>query len=160
MTTNSNEKTTNGHGLEHICYADLDKKQREAYHYQKVTAIIADYGFICTWQHADWHGADFIAVGVNGEVLKVQLKSGGFGIYKKYLDYEDLWMLFPNCGDWYLIKHKELVDKVGETTKRLGSNGWKKENGSCTISSAKIRIPRKLEASLKEYKFVVPTSQE
>ena len=53
------EKTENGHGLKHIRYSDLDNKQREAYHYQKVAAILADYGFICTWQNADWHGADF-----------------------------------------------------------------------------------------------------
>lgn len=139
----------NGHGLKHICYSDLDNKQREAYHYQKVAAILADYGFICTWQNADWHGADFIAVGVQGKVLKVQLKSGGFEINKKYGDYENLWMLFLNCGDWYLIQHKELVDKAGEHTNMLNTKSWK-ERGRYTISSA---IPRKLAESLEEHKI-------
>ena len=142
----------NGHGLKHIDYSDLDTKQREAYHYQKVSAILADYGFICTWQSADWHGADFIAVGVKGKVLKIQLKSGGFGIYKKYSDYKDLWMLFQSGEDWYLIKHEELIDKAGETTNMLNTKSWK-ERGYYTISST---IPRKLEESLKGYKIKMP----
>ena len=149
MRANSNSRIANGHSLKHICYLDLDNKQREAYHYQKVSAILADYGFICTWQNADWHGADFIAVGVKGEVLKVQLKSGGFEINKKYCDYKDLWMLFLSGRDWYLIKHTELLDKVGENTNYLNTNSWK-ERGIYTVSSA---IPSKLEKSLKEYKI-------
>lgn len=144
----------NGHGLEHISYSAMDSKQREVYHYQKVSAILADYGFVCTWLSADWKGADFIAVGVSGEVLRVQLKSGGFEINRKYCGYNDLWMLFPDRGDWYLIKHKDLVEKACQTTTMLNTKSWK-DKGKYVISSAdpKRRIPIKLKESLEGYKI-------
>ena len=143
-----------GHGLKPICLSDLDNKQREAYHYQKVSAILADYGLTCTWLIADWRGADFVAVGVDGTVLKIQLKSGGYEINKKYCAFKDLWMLFPNGEDWYLIKHNDLVMKAGKTTNFLNTKAWT-ENGKFTISSAdpKRPIPNQLEKSLSKYKI-------
>ena len=151
ITANSEGGEKNGHGLTHICYSNLNNRQREALHFQKISAILADYGFVCTWLTADRRGADFIAVRTNGKALKVQLTSGGFEINKKYDNCEDLWMLFPNFQDWYLIKHKDLVEKAGETTKFLESRLWK-EKGMYTISSrARSRIPPKLEQSLKNY---------
>ncbi len=143
-----------GHGLIHREYDELEKDQREAYHYQKVAAILADYGFICSWQIADWRGADFLAHGIGGEILKVQLKSGGFEINKKYCDCEDLWMLFPNGPDWYLIKHKELVELVGEHTVWLNSDVWENK-GKYTKSSANLRrkIPPKLTEALEGFKI-------
>ena len=141
-----------GHGLKPICLSDLDNKQREAYHYQKVSAILADYGFTCTWLTADWRGADFVAIGVDGTVLKIQLKSGGFEINEKYCAFRDLWMLFPNGGDWYLIKHNDLIKKAGKETNFLKTKAWT-ENGKYTIPNAKGRIPSQLEKSLSKYKI-------
>ena len=144
----------NGHGLKRVAFSKLNNKQKEAYSYQKASAMLADYGFACTWLIADWHGADFIAVDGNGAVLRVQLKSGGYEINGKYCAYKDLWMLFPNDEDWYLIKHCELVKKAGETTKHLESDSWKKK-GRFSISSLnpKRRLPRQLQDALKGYKI-------
>lgn len=145
----------NGHGLKRICYSELDNKQKEAYSYQIVSAMLADYGFACTWLIADWRGADFIAVGVDGTVLKVQLKSGGYEINKKYCAFKDLWMLFPDGEDWYLIKHHDLVEIADETTKHLESDSWKGKEGKYSISSSdpKRPIPSQLKEALKGYKI-------
>ena len=144
----------NGHGLKRICLSALDNKQREAYHYQKVSAMLADYGLTCTWLIADWRGADFVAIGVDGTVLKIQLKSGGYEINKKFCAFKDLWMLFPNGEDWYLIKHKDLVEKAGKTTDHLEADSWTKK-GKYSISSAnpKRPIPSQLKEALKGYKI-------
>jgi hypothetical protein len=58
-----------------ISYDELDGKQKEAYNLQKVSAILADIGFVTIRMTSDWGGADFIAQHLNGVFLKVQLKS-------------------------------------------------------------------------------------
>jgi len=142
-----------GHGLKRTA-SKLTKKQKEVYAYQKVSAILADYGFECTWLINDWHGADFLAVDSHGTVLKVQLKSGGYEINKKFCEYKDLWMLFPNGDDWYLVKHHDLVEMAGEKTNQLKSSSWK-EKGRFSISSAnpKRPMPSQLVEALKGYKI-------
>ena len=95
------------------------------------------------WLIADWRGADFVAVGVDGTVLNIQLKSGGYEINRKYCAYMDLWMLFRQLEDWYLIKHCDLVKKADETTKQLKTQAWK-EKGKFTIP-AKHPLPRQLQ---------------
>lgn len=143
-----------GHGLIRIAFSALDNKQREAYHYHKVCGMLADYGLTCTWLIADWRGADFVAVGLDGTALPIQLKSGGYEINEKYRAYTDLWMLFPNGEDWYFIKHHDLVEIAGRTTNQLQSKAWT-ETGKYSISSAnpKRRIPSQLAESLHPYKI-------
>lgn len=58
-----------------IEYKSLNPRQQENYNFQKVSAILADYGFSTIRLSDDWQGADFIANHVDGETfLKVQLK--------------------------------------------------------------------------------------
>lgn len=66
-----------------IAYESLNARQKESYNFQKVSAALADYGFITIKLSDDWHGADFIAQHLSGETLKVQLK-GRLSFYKKY----------------------------------------------------------------------------
>lgn len=141
----------NGHGLNRICYSALNHKQREVYHYHKVSAILADYGFQCTWLIDDWRGADFVAVGVDGTARLIQLKSGGYEINKKFCEYKDLWMLFQQREDWYLIKHCDLVKKADETTNQLNGKAWK-EDGRFVIPRANP-LPSPLEEALRNYKI-------
>ncbi|WP_166443093.1 hypothetical protein [Phragmitibacter flavus] len=49
-----------------ISYKDLNAKQQEIYNFQKVAAILADYGFNCIKLADDWQGVDFLAYHVNG----------------------------------------------------------------------------------------------
>ena len=50
-----------GLGWERVDYDSLNAKQQEAYNFQKVSAVLADYGFNCIKLTDDWNGADFLA---------------------------------------------------------------------------------------------------
>ena len=77
-------------------YKKLNSRQQEAYNFQKVSAVLADYGFVTIRLSSDWRGADFIAQHVDGlTFLKVQLK-GRLSFDKKYHG-RDLYICFPNC---------------------------------------------------------------
>jgi hypothetical protein len=73
--------------LEPIEYDALNAKQKENYNFQKVSAVLADYGFVTFRLNDDWQGADFIALHVYGKTLKVQLKSR-LDFDKKYMGKE------------------------------------------------------------------------
>ena len=93
-----------------INYNDLRPKQQEIYNFQKVAAILADYGFNCIKLADDWQGADFLAYHKDSDrTLKVQLK-GRVTIDKKYQD-KDIWMAFPINEYWYLVEHSKLLEK-------------------------------------------------
>lgn len=61
------------HSFERVTYDSLNARQQEAYNFQKVSAVLADYGFVTIRLTSDWQGADFIAQHKDGEFLKVQL---------------------------------------------------------------------------------------
>jgi hypothetical protein len=103
--------------MKKINYADFKKngKQIETYNFQKVSAILADYGFATLRLSDDWQGADFLAVHIDGKtVMKVQLKSR-LTFDKKYVG-KDLFVCFPYCKrnsedvHWYLFNHDEMLD--------------------------------------------------
>ena len=55
-----------------VDYKKLNARQKENYNFQKVSAFLADYGYVTLRLSDDWQGADFIAYHVNGEsFLKV-----------------------------------------------------------------------------------------
>ena len=61
--------------FEKIRYEDLNAKQKEIYNFQKVSALLADYGFTTIKLADDWNGADFLALHCAGKMtLIVQLK--------------------------------------------------------------------------------------
>lgn len=62
--------------LAKIEYFRLNARQKENYNFLKVSAVLADYGYMTMRVSADWQGADFIAQHIDGTTsLKVQLKS-------------------------------------------------------------------------------------
>lgn len=108
-------------GLQRINYSELNARQKEIYNFQKLAAILADYGFNCIKMSDDWQGADFLADHMNGgQTLRVQLKAR-LTISRKY-EGRNLYVGFPAAGNWYLAPHDELVDFVGKTTKWLKQN--------------------------------------
>jgi len=110
--------------LKHIRYTDLNSRQREIYNFQKVAAILADYGFNCIKLADDWQGADFLAYHIDGNnTLKVQLK-GRLNIEKKYRG-KNLFMAFPCKDSWYLIEHDLLVDLIEKNANWLNTLSWK-----------------------------------
>ena len=58
-----------------VTYEDLKPKQKENYNFAKISAVLADYGYVTMRISDDWEGADFIAHHHDGTFLKVQLKS-------------------------------------------------------------------------------------
>jgi hypothetical protein len=106
-----------------INFTDLNARQKEIYNFQKVAALLADYGFNCIKLADDWGGADFLAYHKDGlDTLKVQLK-GRITINRKYVD-KDIYMTFPADGSWYLVHHDTLMDIVERTTNWLNTPGW------------------------------------
>src|ERR1035438_7921708 len=92
-------------------YEELNSRQQEAYNFQKVSAVLADYGFVTIRLSSDWRGADFIAQHIDGDTfLKVQLK-GRPSFDKKYRNRE-LFICFPHVGDWYLYPHDAVLSQV------------------------------------------------
>mgnify|MGYP001593805963 CR=1 FL=1 len=130
-----------------VPYTDLKSREQEAYNFQKVSAVLADYGFVTIQLRSDWQGADFIAQHVDGVTfLKVQLK-GRLTFDKKYGE-RDLHVCFPHGGDWFLYPHDELLNKVIATSTVAASESWK-IRGSYSFP----RLSRKLKALLGPYRL-------
>lgn len=131
MALTENRRSISKHRLVKIKYARLNAKQKENYNFQKVAALMADYGFNCMRLSDDWLGADFLAYHVSGkETLKVQLKSR-LMISKKY-QRKGIHIVFPDNGRWYLIQHDHLIKVIGKTTNWLKTNSWRKKHGYST----------------------------
>lgn len=127
-----------------ISYDDLNSRQQEIYNFQKVAALLADYGFNCIKLSDDWGGADFLAHHKNGmDTLKVQLK-GRVTIGKKYIG-KDIYMAFPANGAWYLVHHDTLVELVGGCTNWLNTKSWNKPDGSYHCVGLGDSLSKRLE---------------
>jgi hypothetical protein len=94
--------------LGRIDYTRLNARQQENFNFQKVSAVLADYGFVTMRLTDDWQGTDFIALHIDGDVLKVQLK-GRFWLDKKYVG-KGLYIAFPSVGHWYLYPHDAVLE--------------------------------------------------
>ena len=94
-----------------IDYQQLNARQKENYNFLKVSAVLADYGFVTMRLSDDWQGADFIAQHVDGvKFLRVQLK-GRLTFCRKY-EGKNLQVAFPHKRHWYLYSHDKLLRRV------------------------------------------------
>ena len=81
--------------LKRIRYSSLNSRQKENFNFQKVSAVLADYGFVTLRLSDDWQGADFIAQHIDGTTFaRVRLK-GRLTFEKKYRG-KDLWVAFAD----------------------------------------------------------------
>jgi hypothetical protein len=99
--------------LKRISYGSLKSRQQETYNFQKLSAVLADFGYLTIRLSDDWNGADFIAQHFRTKAfLKVQLK-GRLTFDKKYHE-KDLYICFRDGdhGHWYLYNHQELLEQV------------------------------------------------
>ncbi len=107
---------------------ELNGKQQEAYNYQKVSAVLAEFGWFTIPLRNDWNGADFLIQSTDGKtILPVQLK-GRLTFDKKYED-KNLYICFRdglNDKDpWYLYPHNELLEAFISRGKIEGTETWK-----------------------------------
>ena len=129
-----------------ISYATLSARQKENYNYQKVSAVLADYGFATIRLSDDWNGADFLAQHLSGETVKIQLK-GRLTLCRKYQG-KDLWVAFPHSGGWYLYPHDEVLTHASQLTRFASSQSWLSEaSGEYSWPS----IPKTLKLALEPY---------
>ena len=98
-----------------IKYSELHSKAKEAYNFQKASAVLADYGFVTNLLKYDWVGADFLAQHIDGDWLKIQLK-GRLTADLKYFG-KDIHIMFEHkrTQEWYLYPHDALVDFCKKT---------------------------------------------
>jgi hypothetical protein len=114
--------------LEKIDYRKLNDRQKESHNFQKISGILADYGFTTILLRDDWNGADFIAQHADGKtVLRVQLK-GRLHVNKKYMG-KDLWLCFPALGGWYLGPHDEILSLLLTGTGIGKTESWRQAGG-------------------------------
>jgi hypothetical protein len=138
--------------FKHFPYVKLNSRQQEAYNFQKVSAVLADYGYVTIRLSSDWSGADFIAQHVNGTFLKVQLK-GRLTFCKKYED-QDLHICFPDKRTWFLYPHDELLRQFLSEGKIEGTESWE--------FKGEYHFPRlndQLKALLEQYRLVEAIAQ-
>jgi hypothetical protein len=104
-----------------VIYKELNAKQKEIYNYQKVSGILADYGYTTIKLSDDWLGADFIAIQFTGEqYLKIQLK-GRLTFDKKYMG-KDVYICFCENDDWFIYPHDLLLNEFVNEIK--SSSSW------------------------------------
>jgi hypothetical protein len=134
------------HVFQMVSYSALDGRQKEAYNLQKVSSVLADYGFITIRLSSDWGGADFIAQHIDGVTfLKVQLKAR-MTFDKKYIG-KGLHICFPSGDAWYLYPHDELLAQAFDLEIIKDSKSWKDGDYSfATISKklAALLLPHKI----------------
>lgn len=130
--------------MKKIEYNKLNSKAKEMYNFQKVSAVLADYGYTTMWLNNDWEGADFIAVHVDGITsLKIQLK-GRLSFYKKYMN-KDLYICFREDNDVYLYPHDEVLQKMSFQN---SDKTWIEKDGWSTP-----KLSKNQKKILEEYKL-------
>ena len=127
--------------LRKINYSDLNPKQKESYNYHKVSALLADYGYSGILLADDYQGADFLAMHIDGTILKVQLK-GRISISKAYIG-KEIHMAFPVYDQWCLIPHDVLLEIM---------SAWQETKPWKTIGLYHRKNPSKITIdALKDY---------
>jgi len=138
--------------FERVPYSALNSRQKESYNFQKISGVLADFGFTTIRLSDDWNGADFIAQHLSGVTILVQLK-GRFCVYAKYRG-KRLWVAFPEGQDWYLFPHDSVLAQVLDRTGIESTDSWNMHGAYSwgTIPAAmrdvmaEFRLPREEDA--------------
>lgn len=100
-----------------------NSRQKESYNFQKVSAILADYGYTTMKLSDDWNGADFICQHwESGDFYKVQLK-GPMTFCQKYIG-KQIYLAFRANGNWYLADHDKLMMEIRDVSTYHTSPSW------------------------------------
>jgi hypothetical protein len=125
--------------LAKVEYDRLNARQQEAYNFQKLSGVLADFGYVTIRLTSDWRGADFIAQHIDGTTfLKVQLK-GRLTVGRKYQG-RDLYVAFRRGEQWYLFPHDEVLEEILKITAVSTTKSWLDRGGySFPTLSKKLR---------------------
>lgn len=129
------------HKFKRIAYGKLNSRQKENFNYQKLSAVLADFGFVTHRLSDDWQGADFIAQHISEDLfLKVQLSRLSFD--RKY-EGKDIWIAFPDDDGWYIFPHDELLAEVLDDSNIGKTSSWM-EKGIYNFPMISIGLRNKL----------------
>jgi hypothetical protein len=134
--------------FKHIRYSDLKSKQQENFNFQKISGVLADYGFSTVRLTDDWQGADFIAQHSDGKTfLRIQLKPRLF--FKREYMNKDLQICFLDGDEIYLFPHDEVL-KIILDSKRVmhGTKSWENNGGYSWP-----QLPKWIRPLLQQYKL-------
>jgi lipid-A-disaccharide synthase-like uncharacterized protein len=133
--------------LNKIDYENLNPKQKESYNFQKLSAVLADYGVETLRLSNDWNGADFLMTDpYNVNVIKkVQLKSR-FTLDRKYRRIKDLYIAFPDSNIWYIFHHNTILDRFSKVSNLNNDSAWKE-----TGKYSQARLTEQLKELLHEF---------
>ena len=114
--------------LKRVRYSALNSRQKENFNFQKISAVLADYGFVTLRLSDDWQSADFIAQHIDGATFaRVQLK--GRLTFDEKCRGKDLWVAFSEGERWYLYPHDELLAQVLKATGVGATVSWSDHDG-------------------------------
>jgi len=113
-----------------VPYNKLNNKQKENHNFHKLGELLSLYGFNCIWLNDDVHGADLLAVSINGDVFKVQLKSR-ITFDKKYLK-KGLFIACPINDGFLIYPHDEALKPL--LTQYNKTTSWKDRGGYSTTT--------------------------
>ncbi len=109
-----------------VDYSALNARQQENYNYYKLSAVLADFGYVTMRLSDDWNGADLIAQHIDGSAfLRVQLK-GRLTFDRSYIG-KGLAVAFPMADGWYLYPHDELLDIFFRKGRVEGTVAWQRD---------------------------------
>ncbi len=108
--------------FEKIDYDALNARQQESYNFQKLSGVLASYGFVTIRLSDDWNGADFLARHINGSTLRVQLK-GRLTFSSNYIG-KDLWIAFRDGELWFLFPHDKMLERILSVTNIGNTESW------------------------------------
>ena len=140
-----------------VRYAELKARQKENFNFQKVSGILADYGFSTVRLTDDWEGADFVAQHADGlTMLRVQLKPRLY-FSKKYLG-KQLWICFRDGDGAYLFPHDVVLELILKTSRAMtGTKSWK-DKGAYSFKT----LSKATQAMLAAYRLPIasPTPKQ
>jgi hypothetical protein len=105
-------------------YNRLNPQQQQRYNCQKLSAILADFGFttIREGDHLRKLEPDLVARHIDGRVLKIHLK--GRLTFKASYEGQNIYVAFRSGGDWFIYPHDELMLRVFSESNIPRTRSW------------------------------------
>jgi hypothetical protein len=154
--------------LEPIAYRNLNAVQQESFNFQKLSAVLADFGYITMRLSDDWKGADFIAQHVSGhQFLPVQLK-GRVYFGKKYQS-KGIYIAFFKKPHWYLYPHDEVLAQMHQKKPKMFETVAWKERGGYSFSRLDpvlselllpYRVPKAIDSADEPIEIPADTTED
>lgn len=127
-------------------YDSLNSRQKEIFNFQKLSGVLAEYGFATFRLTDDWNGADLLAHHIDGSTLRVQLKSR-LTFAKLYLG-KNIWVAFREKESWFLYPHDKVLKQFRALTEIESSESWVIKG-----KYSYVTVPARLKPLLEKFRL-------